>query len=42
MEIVGIDIVDTVNGTAPSQYLCDNVSSVGFNCTGPTWEENSR
>lgn len=42
MEITGIDIVDTVNGTAPSQYLCDNLSSVGFNCTGPTWEENSR
>lgn len=41
-EIVGIDILDTVNGTAPSQYLCDNVSPVGFNCTGPTWEENSR
>jgi galacturan 1,4-alpha-galacturonidase len=42
MDIVAIDIFDTVNGTAPSQYLCDNVSSVGFNCTGPTWEENSR
>lgn len=42
MKIVGIDILDTVNGTAPSQYLCDHVSSVGFNCTGPTWEENSR
>ncbi|KAG9944207.1 pectin lyase-like protein, partial [Aureobasidium melanogenum] len=41
-EITGIDILDTVNGTAPSQYLCDNVSPVGFNCTGPTWEENSR
>jgi galacturan 1,4-alpha-galacturonidase len=43
IEIEGIDIVDTVNNTAPSQYLCDSVvDPVGFNCTGPPWEENNR
>ncbi|KAK7932310.1 glycoside hydrolase family 28 protein [Apiospora marii] len=43
IEIKGIDIVDTVNGTAPASYLCDNVSGPqGFACTGPTWEENNR
>ena len=42
-EISGVDIVDTVNGTAPANYLCDSVvSPVGFNCTGPPWEENNR
>lgn len=41
--IDGIDIVDTVNGTAPANYLCDAVvDPVGFNCTGPPWEENNR
>ncbi|KAK8131421.1 glycoside hydrolase family 28 protein [Apiospora sp. TS-2023a] len=43
IEIKGIDIVDTINGTAPASYLCDNVSGPqGFACTGPTWEENNR
>lgn len=42
-EIEGINIVDTVNNTAPYNYLCDNVvDPVGFNCTGVPWEENSR
>ncbi|KAK8085213.1 glycoside hydrolase family 28 protein [Apiospora hydei] len=43
IEIRDIDIVDTVNGTAPASYLCDNVDGPkGFACTGPTWEENNR
>ncbi|KAK8069180.1 glycoside hydrolase family 28 protein [Apiospora phragmitis] len=43
IEIKNIDIVDTVNGTAPANYLCDNVvDPQGFACTGPTWEENNR
>lgn len=43
IEIEGIDLLDTVNGTAPASYLCDNVvSPKGFKCTGPTWEENNR
>ncbi|ETS76822.1 hypothetical protein PFICI_12209 [Pestalotiopsis fici W106-1] len=43
VEITGIDIIDTVNGTAPVNYLCDSViDPVGFNCTGEPWEENSR
>ncbi|KAK8044746.1 pectin lyase-like protein [Apiospora rasikravindrae] len=43
IEIKDIDIVDTVNGTAPASYLCDNVDGPkGFACTGPTWEENNR
>lgn len=36
-------IVDTVNGTKPANYLCGGVGeSVGWNCTGGLWEENSR
>lgn len=43
MTIEAIDIVDLVNGTAPSQYLCGNVSEpIGFACTGPPWGENNR
>lgn len=43
IEIKDINIVDTVNGTAPASYLCDNVvDPQGFACTGPTWEENNR
>lgn len=42
-EITGIDIVDTVNNTAPINYLCSNVVAPdGFNCTGAPWGENSR
>lgn len=42
-EIEGIDIVDTVNGTAPYNYLCPNVVEPDdFRCTGVPWEENSR
>ncbi|KAI1857450.1 hypothetical protein JX265_011185 [Neoarthrinium moseri] len=42
-EIDGIDIIDTVNNTAPSNYLCDSVvGPTGFTCTGEPWEENSR
>ncbi|KAF4308536.1 Glycoside hydrolase family 28 [Botryosphaeria dothidea] len=41
--IEGIDLLDTVNGTSPYNYLCDHVEGpTGFNCTGPTWEENNR
>ncbi|PSR99253.1 pectin lyase fold/virulence factor [Coniella lustricola] len=41
--IEDIDLVDVVNGTAPSNYLCDSVEEqVGFNCTGAPWGENSR
>lgn len=36
-------IIDTVNGTLPSNYLCSNVESpAGFNCTGEPWGENNR
>ncbi|OTA98664.1 glycoside hydrolase family 28 protein [Hypoxylon sp. CI-4A] len=43
IEINGINIVDTVNGTAPVNYLCSNVVGPdGFNCTGEPWEENNR
>lgn len=43
IEIEGIDIVDSVNNTAPANYLCDSVvNPTGFNCTGAPWEENSR
>lgn len=43
MVIEGIDIVDTVNNTAPANYLCDSVvSPTGFNCTGAPWGENNR
>ena len=42
--IEGVEgLVDTVNGTLPSQYLCDSVvDPTGFNCTGAPYEENSR
>lgn len=42
--IEGMDgIMDTVNGTLPSQYLCDSVvDPVGFNCTGAPYGENPR
>lgn len=41
--IEGINIVDTVNDTAPANYLCDSVIDLsGFACTGEPWEENSR
>lgn len=43
LSIEGIDLLDTVNNTAPYNYLCDSVvSPTGFNCTGAPWEENSR
>lgn len=38
-----VDIIDSVNGTRPANYLCDNVvDPTGFNCTGLPWEENPR
>lgn len=38
-----VDVVDSVNGTLPSNYLCDSVvDPSGFNCTGAPWGENSR
>lgn len=41
--IQGVDIVDTVNGTRPANYLCDSVvDPTGFNCTGAPWGENNR
>lgn len=41
--IEGIDILDTVNNTAPANYLCDSVvTPTGFNCTGAPWGENNR
>lgn len=41
--VEGIDILDTVNNTAPANYLCDSVvSPKGFNCTGAPWGENNR
>lgn len=41
--IQGVDIVDTVNGTRPANYLCDSVvNPTGFNCTGAPWGENNR
>jgi galacturan 1,4-alpha-galacturonidase len=41
--IDGIDIMDTVNNTAPANYLCDSVvTPTGFECTGAPWGENSR
>lgn len=42
--IVGMKaIVDTVNGTLPSQYLCSNVDDpMDFNCTGVPYGENPR
>ncbi|ROW06873.1 hypothetical protein VMCG_04074 [Cytospora schulzeri] len=41
--IEGVDIVDSVNGTRPANYLCDSVvDPVGFNCTGAPWGENNR
>ena len=43
LRIEGMSIVDTVNNTAPANYLCDSVvDPTGFNCTGVPWEENSR
>ena len=43
IEIVGIDILDLVNGTAPASYLCGNVTEpIGFNCTGVPYGENNR
>lgn len=43
LEIEGVDIVDTVNNTAPANYLCSNVlGPKGFECTGEPWEENNR
>lgn len=41
--IQDVDIIDSVNGTRPANYLCDNVvDPTGFNCTGLPWEENPR
>jgi galacturan 1,4-alpha-galacturonidase len=41
--IEGIDLVDSVNSTRPSQYLCSNVEiPIGFNCTGAPYGENPR
>ncbi|KAI1076246.1 glycoside hydrolase family 28 protein [Whalleya microplaca] len=43
IEIEDINILDTVNNTAPANYLCDNVVvPTGFQCTGLPWEENNR
>lgn len=37
------EIVNIVNGTRPANYLCGGVGgTVGFECTGGLWEENSR
>lgn len=39
--IEDVDLVDTGNGTVPSQYLCDSVEApTGFSCTGPIVGEN--
>lgn len=41
--IEDINILDTVNNTAPANYLCDSVvTPTGFNCTGAPWGENNR
>ena len=41
--IEDVEIIDSVNGTRPANYLCDNVvDPTGFNCTGLPWEENPR
>lgn len=43
IEIGGVNILDTVNDTMPTSYLCDSVlSPTGFNCTGVPYGENSR
>lgn len=42
--IEGVEgLVDIVNGTLPSQYLCDSVvDPKGFNCSGAPYGENAR